>query len=176
MFDSFLAWLIMPGSLTTLMLVIVFSFVFGVFLNAQVRGKLNWMDLICRGKQNSVISLSKILQLVGGIVATWIVIKSTILSEGNISWEIFTAYLAYVGSVEAYGKYITLKSGGLGPNAYQEDDYAQDYNQGYSQNPNHSSKTSAIKSRSIQNDVSMLGGDNEISQDEARVGGAKAID
>lgn len=172
MFDSFLAWLIMPGSLTTLMLVLIFSFIFGVFIHAQFQGRLNWLDLVCRGKQRSVVSLSKILQLVGGIVATWVVIKSTLLSEGNISWEIFTAYLAYVGSVEAYGKYITLKSGGLNPDNASEDFPQMDY----SQPSNYRSKTSAIKSRSIQNDVSMLGGDNEISQDEARVGGAKAID
>lgn len=172
MFDSFLAWLIMPGSLTTFMLVIVFSFTFGVFINAQFRGKVNWLDLICRGKQRSIISLSKILQLVGGIVATWVVVKSTILSSGNISWEIFTAYLAYVGSVEAYGKYITMKNGG-----YEEENSEPGFPES-TQNQHRSPikpKISAVYPRTLQNDVPIFGGETDISSDEARVGGAKAI-
>jgi len=173
MFDKFLAWLIMPGSLTTLMLVIVFSFIFGVFIQAQFKGKLNWLDLVCRGKQRSVVSLSKVLQLVGGIVATWVVVKSTILSEGNISWEIFTAYLAYVGSVEAYGKYITMKNGGY--EGEMQDNARDNYNQ-KTNFSNNSPNSSATKRRTIQNDVPILGGDNFQTPDDTRVGGAKAID
>lgn len=108
MADILLQWLDKPGSLTALMLVLVFSFIFTVFIHAQIKGQLSWLDLVCRSNTN-IVSLSKVLQLVGGIVATWVVIKSTLLSNGAISWEIFTAYLAYVGSVEAYGKYVTLK-------------------------------------------------------------------
>lgn len=112
MIDLFLNWLIQPGSLTSLMLILIFSFIFTVFINAQLRGRIDWLDLVCRSN-TSIVSLSKVLQLVGGIVATWIVVKSTLLSNGDISWELFTAYLAYVGSVEAYGKYITLRYKGM---------------------------------------------------------------
>lgn len=181
MADTFFEWLLKPGSLTTFILFLIFGFLFVIFFIAQVRGKLDFMDLICRGK-TPMVSLSKILQLVGGIVSTWVVIKSTILSEGRISWEIFTAYLAYVGSVEAYGKYITLKNGG-----YNQNDYPGGYNRGgYSQpgynqggyNQNTPQGGSALRRRQTveQPNIPVGNVQDDLSDIPDRVGGAKAIE
>ncbi len=105
--DKLLAFLMTANGITTLVIFLVFGFLFYVFSNAHRNGRLDWRDLITRTDSNKV-SLSKILQLLGGITATWIVVKTTMTPTG-ISWELFTAYLTYVGSVEAYSKYVGVK-------------------------------------------------------------------
>lgn len=62
-------------------------------------------DLITRDGKH--LSTTKILQLVGGIVGTFIVIKMTI--TGLMTWEIFLVYLAYAASVDGFTKAINAK-------------------------------------------------------------------
>ena len=84
-----------------------FIIVFTVALiRAHFNKKLNLslLDLVAR---NGQLSTTKILQLVGGVVGTWIVIKLTLTS--GISWEIFSIYLAYVASVDGFSKVISAK-------------------------------------------------------------------
>lgn len=96
-------------------LLLVFAFLVYIFVRANLRGQLDFRDLIVRTNSNKV-SLTKILQMVGGIVATWVVVKTTMSPEG-LSWELFTAYLAYVGSVDAYSKYVSTRYEGPNSNS-----------------------------------------------------------
>ena len=54
-------------------------------------------------------SATKILQLVGGITGTFIVIKLTL--QNNISFDIFGVYLAYVASIDGFSKFMTARYG-----------------------------------------------------------------
>jgi hypothetical protein len=60
-------------------------------------------------KDGRSVSLTKILQLVGGITATWVVIKFTLMNQLNDS--LFGLYLAYVAGVEGYSKFVAAKYG-----------------------------------------------------------------
>jgi len=84
-------------------LLIIFVY---AFWKAQKAQKLDWTDIITKPNTNEV-SLTKILQFVGGIVATWIMIKLT-LSE-KMTWDLFAIYLAYVASIEGYSKFILAR-------------------------------------------------------------------
>ncbi len=79
-----------------------------VFYREQKREKLDWTDLITK-PGSSIISLTKVIQLIGGIVATWIMVKLTM--QGTISWEMFSIYLAYVASIDGFSKFISAKYG-----------------------------------------------------------------
>lgn len=70
--------------------------------------RLDWYDMITRDGRK--VSISKILQLVGGFIATWVIIKMTI--EQRLTWDIFSIYLAYVASVDAFSKIVLAKYGG----------------------------------------------------------------
>jgi hypothetical protein len=76
------------------------------------REDFNWSDMIkspdqVTGKMG--VSGTKLLQLIGGITATFIVVKLTL--QAALTFEIFCAYLAYVASVEAFSKFILAKYG-----------------------------------------------------------------
>jgi hypothetical protein len=58
-------------------------------------------------KNGKSVSLTKILQLIGGITATWVIIKLTLTN--GLSESIFGLYLAYVGAVEGYSKYLAAR-------------------------------------------------------------------
>ena len=88
-----------------------------MFAQAQIKGTLNWIDLI-RKPGSRVISLTKLIQLVGGMIATWIMVKLTM--DNKVTWDLFAIYLAYVGSVEGFSKFITAKYGM--PSKKDEDD------------------------------------------------------
>lgn len=64
-------------------------------------------DLITRDGVH--LSTTKILQLIGGIVATWVVIKMTVL--GTMTWEIFALYLAFAASIDGFTKLLQAKYG-----------------------------------------------------------------
>ena len=79
-----------------------------MFWWAQLQHKINWIDLI-KKPGSETISLTKLIQLIGAIVATWIMVK---LAMGDkITWDILAIYLAYVGSVEGYSKFVSAKYG-----------------------------------------------------------------
>lgn len=94
--------------LMSFVIVLMFLSFIIMFWKAQAESKLNWIDLI-RKPGVEVISLTKLIQLVGAMIATWIMVKMTI--DNKITWDIFAIYLAYVGSVEGFSKFITAKYG-----------------------------------------------------------------
>jgi hypothetical protein len=73
--------------------------------------RLDWRDLITNPATNHV-SLTKVLQLVGGVVGTWVMVIVTL--HDKLTGEIFFTYLAYVGAIEGWSKFITAKYGATG--------------------------------------------------------------
>lgn len=91
----------------------------------------DWADLFtsidqASGKRKA--SVTKILQIVGGITGTFIVIKLTL--QNNIGFEIFATYLAYVASIEGFSKFMIAKYGsgeGRGRGSYSGQDFGSGY-------------------------------------------------
>lgn len=76
-----------------------------LFWRIQTTNKLDFADMIT--KDGRAVSLTKILQLVGGITATWIMVKLTL--TGGLTEAVLGIYLAYVGGIEGYSKFISAK-------------------------------------------------------------------
>ena len=82
------------------------AFVIGLW-RAQKAQHLNWLDMLTR--DGTKVSTTKVLQLLGGVVATWIVIKMTL--QEKLTWDMFAIYLGYVASIDGYSKLIMAKYG-----------------------------------------------------------------
>lgn len=67
--------------------------------------KLDLTDMIT--KNGKSVSLTKVLQLVGGITATWVIV--TLTMNNTLSEAVFGLYLTYIGGVEGYSKFISAK-------------------------------------------------------------------
>ena len=89
-----------------------------MFWRAQAMSKLNWIDFI-RKPGSQVISLTKLIQLLGAMVATWIMVKMAM--SDKITWDLLATYLAYVGSVEGYSKVVSAKYGNNQPKPDKKD-------------------------------------------------------
>lgn len=79
-----------------------------MFWRAQATNHIDWTDMIRKPGQKG-ISLTKVIQLIGAFVATWIMVKLAVTDK--ITWDLFAIYLAYVGSVEGFSKFISAKYG-----------------------------------------------------------------
>lgn len=71
---------------------------------------LDWMDMITR--DGTKVSTTKVLQLVGGAVGTWIIVKTTL--QEHLTWDLFAIYLSYVASIDGFSKIILAKYGAAG--------------------------------------------------------------
>lgn len=78
-----------------------------MFYRIQRSQKLDFADMIT--KDGRSVSLTKILQLIGGMTSTWIMIKLTL--TGGLTEPLFGLYLMYVAGVEGYSKYVSAKYG-----------------------------------------------------------------
>lgn len=108
-------------------LAIIFFFLAFVWLimKAHKAGKLDWTDLIT-SKGTNKVSLTKFLQLIGGITGTWIMIYQT--TKGDVQAELFLTYLAYVGAIEGWSKFVSARYGVGNGSSQQTIDYSsQDY-------------------------------------------------
>lgn len=76
-----------------------------LFWRIQRTDKLDFADMIT--KDGQAVSLTKVLQLIGGLTATWIMIKLTL--TGGLTETILGIYLAYVGGIEGYSKFVAAK-------------------------------------------------------------------
>ena len=98
----------MFGFSINLISVAIFLVMFGLlimFLRIQFSQKLDFADMLT--KDGKAVSLTKVLQLIGGVTATWVIIKLTL--SAALSAEIFGIYLMYVASIEGYSKFIAAK-------------------------------------------------------------------
>jgi hypothetical protein len=93
---------------------VVLLFLAAVFVlalwSAHKTHKLDWTDMLTR--DGSKVSTTKILQLVGGVVGTWIIIQVTL--QEKITWDLFAIYLAYVASIDGFSKLVMAKYGAEG--------------------------------------------------------------
>lgn len=89
--------------ITSLMLLVIFILWYETY-----KQTLDWRDLITNPATNRV-ALTKLLQLIGGVVGTWIMVFVTL--HDKLSAELFFTYLAYVGAIEGWSKFITAKYG-----------------------------------------------------------------
>lgn len=87
------------------MIMLVLAGLLYLFYRIQRLEKLDFADLIT--KDGRSVSLTKVLQLIGGITATWIMIKLTL--SGTLTEALFGLYLTYVGAIEGYSKYVSAK-------------------------------------------------------------------
>lgn len=100
------------------LLTLIFVFFFLLWKEHR-KNRLDWTDMITRDGRK--ISSTKIMQLVGGVVGTWIVVKTTL--DEKLTWDLFAIYLAYVASADGFSKFITARySGGFSNSAEQPDD------------------------------------------------------
>ena len=107
--------------------------IFGVlylFWRIQRTEKLDFADTIT--KDGRSVSLTKVLQLVGGVTATWIMIKLTL--TGGLTEALFGLYLTYVGAIEGYSKFVSAK-----------------YN--YTETSVRDTKASAVKPAAVEEDL-----------------------
>ena len=110
--DNIQALIFKDMDLMSFVIVSMFLSFIVMFWRAQSQSKLNWIDLI-RKPGSSVISLTKLIQLLGAMVATWIMVKMAM--SDKISWDLLATYLAYVGSIEGYSKFVSAKYGNSQP-------------------------------------------------------------
>lgn len=92
-------------SLMNLAILVALFGVLYLFYRIQKTEKLDFADMIT--KNGRAVSLTKVLQLIGGVTATWVVIKFTLVNQLNEG--IFGLYLAYVAGVEGYSKFVAAK-------------------------------------------------------------------
>ena len=90
-----------------LMISVLMFGIFFLFWRIQRTEKLDFADMIT--KDGRTVSLTKVLQLLGGATATWVIIKLTL--QGTITESVLGIYLTYVGAIEGYSKYIAAKHG-----------------------------------------------------------------
>lgn len=88
-----------------LAIMIGFASIAFLFFRIQRSKKLDFADMIT--KDGRAVSLTKVLQLVGGMTSTWIMVKLTL--AGGLTEAILGIYLAYVAGVEGYSKYVSAK-------------------------------------------------------------------
>lgn len=96
------------GTTINLMSVMIVLLILGIivsFWRIHRSDKLDFTDMIT--KDGRTVSLTKVLQLIGGTTATWVVIKLAI--NGTLGADIFGIYLAYVASIEGFSKFMTAK-------------------------------------------------------------------
>lgn len=95
----------MTFNVYAIILVVLFIIFIIAYRDAAAKQGLDWTDMITRS--GNKVSFSKILQMVGGVVGTWIVVQTTL--AGSLTWDIFAIYLAYVASVDGFSKFITAR-------------------------------------------------------------------
>lgn len=92
-------------NMAAIALMFVLGIVLFLFWRIQRTEKLDFADMIT--KDGKAVSLTKVLQLVGGVTATWIMIKLTL--TGGLTEALFGLYLTYVGAIEGYSKFVAAK-------------------------------------------------------------------
>ena len=98
------------GFNVNLMAVVLAMIMLGVLYFAyqiQKSNKLDFADIIT--KDGRSVALTKVLQLIGGLTSTWIIIKLTL--TGGLTEALFGLYLAYVCAIEGYSKFVAAKYG-----------------------------------------------------------------
>jgi hypothetical protein len=90
---------------------IFFAVLFVLLYRAQKDGTLDWRDAITNVEGR--VSSTKLMQLIGGMTATWVIIKLTL--NNNLSFDLFALYLCYVAGINMFRRFVGAKfPGSLG--------------------------------------------------------------
>jgi hypothetical protein len=107
------------GHIFNLYAIIIFimgiGFLFALY-RAHKANNINWLDAVTAIDQTSgarELSIAKIIQIVGGVTATFIVIKLSL--QNTITPEIFLMYLAYTAAIDGFTKFMLAKYGVVTP-------------------------------------------------------------
>lgn len=88
-----------------LAVILIFVGILVLFWRIQRSEKLDFTDLIT--KDGRAVSLTKVLQLIGGLLSSWVIVKLTL--TGGLTEAVFGLYLTYVGAIEGYSKFVAAK-------------------------------------------------------------------
>jgi hypothetical protein len=94
-------------NIPTMMIMVLMFGIFILFWRIQRTKTLDFADMVT--KDGRAVSLTKVLQLLGGATATWVIIKLTL--TGALTETILGLYLTYVGAIEGYSKFVAAKYG-----------------------------------------------------------------
>lgn len=89
---------------TVLVALLIIGVVYGIY-KVQSSTRLDFADMVTR--DGSKVSLSKFLQLIGGLACTWFILKTGL--NGTLSEGIFGIYLTFIASIEGFSKFMTAK-------------------------------------------------------------------
>jgi hypothetical protein len=92
-------------NLMSILIAVILGGIFFMFYRIQSQSKLDFADVVT--KDGRAVSLTKVLQLIGGLTATWVIIKLTL--TGGLTEALFGLYLTYVGAIEGYSKFVAAK-------------------------------------------------------------------
>lgn len=96
------------GLFPPLGLLLIFVTIAMIFWHTHKIGKLDWSKIITHAGSDE-ISLTKCLQLIGGITGTWVIIILTL--HDKLTWDMLMVYLGYVAGVDGYSKFMYAKYG-----------------------------------------------------------------
>lgn len=91
-----------------LMTILILGIIVGVlymFYQIQTSERLDFADMFT--KDGRKVSSTKVLQFLAGIASTWFIVKQGL--AGTLTEGIFGIYLAYMGSIEGFSKFISAK-------------------------------------------------------------------
>ncbi len=95
-----------------MMILFIFAVIIYGLDKARRTKAIDWLDLVTSVDQATgevQASATKIMQLIGGITGTFIVVKLTL--QNAINWDIFGIYLAYISSAEGFSRFMLAKYG-----------------------------------------------------------------
>jgi len=104
-FVQALASIVAALSPANMLLIVTFLAVCSVLVAAQKSGKIEFADLIIGNGKSA--SATKLLNLIGGITATWIVV--TMADKDTLTMDIFLVYLTYVAGIQGFSKFVAAK-------------------------------------------------------------------
>ena len=104
--NSLFSSTMLASTISLISIIILFRWFFKFIRNSHDSQQVVWTGLVT-AKGTNFVSLTKVIQLVGGTVSSWIVIKLTI--QEKLTWDIFSLYLTYCAGTEGFSKYLTAK-------------------------------------------------------------------
>ena len=102
--DAYLTHEHIMNGLSLAMFVWLFWTIHNRFIRSPKHKNVEWYDVVM---MEDHISLTKVLNLTGGLIGSWVVVKMTI--EDKLTWDIFVIYLMYCASTEAFSKFVAAK-------------------------------------------------------------------
>jgi hypothetical protein len=92
-------------NMLTLSVLALLALLAALFWQAAKRG-LSCLDLIT-DKSSGRMSLTKVMNLFGGIVGAWVVMRMAI--DKSLDWDVFAIYLAYCASTHGFSTWLSAR-------------------------------------------------------------------